>query len=51
MEIKKPKKSDFKFHFGMCWSFRKDLYDEAMLKYKEFIKSAKQIKQKENKKI
>lgn len=39
--MEKPKKSNYKFHFGMCWSFRKEQYDEDMKKYKEYIKNNK----------
>jgi len=41
--MEKPKRADFTFHFGMCKSFRKESYDEAMMKYKQYLRTQKQL--------
>ena len=40
--MEKPKKSNYKFHFGMCWSFRKEEYEADLRKYNEWLKNNKQ---------
>ena len=39
--MEKPKKSNYKFHFGMCWSFRKEKYEADLKIYKEWEKQIK----------
>ena len=40
--MEKPKKSNYKFHFGTCWSFRKEEYEADLKKYNEWLKNNKQ---------
>jgi hypothetical protein len=40
--MEQPKKSNYKFHFGMCWSFKKEQYEADLKKYKEWKKENKQ---------
>ena len=44
--MEKPKKSKYKFHFGLCWSFREKEYKKDLQKYNNYLKE-KKMKQSE----